>query len=247
MKKHVLYGDVVSGVSPAIKKSESTNGTKSSNSQEGSNTSKKDSGKERRKVGKDDQSQPSLEQRAEQLAEDPYLTEIEAKEADTKDKSKKAEEGEGGGDGQKDSKTPEQELNILASRSDKVLLSAKTIFPFDLFPDTLTIDANKVNIVQKIFFWSEVATSILLKEIMDVRVESALFFGKLVIDYGPHPLKISTVEVAKMWKSDALKAKEIIEGILVVYRSENINTTELKPEETLDEIKEVGKIEERET
>src|SRR5438034_3327491 len=36
----------------------------------------------------------------------------------------------------------------LAKKSSQVLFRTKTVFPFDLFPDTLTINANKIDIVQ---------------------------------------------------------------------------------------------------
>jgi hypothetical protein len=180
------------------------------------------------------------------------MTEAEMRGMDgsSKEKQKEAEKGKGdeqeSGDSGEEEKTPEQELGIMVSRADKVLLHAKAMFPFDLFGSTITIDANKVNIRLKTFFMTETVTSVMLKEIMDVRVNASLIFGQLVIDYGPHPLKVSTVYISHLHKKDALKAKEIIEGILVLYRGENIDTSKLKPEETMDEIKEVGKVEERE-
>ncbi|HUQ85634.1 MAG TPA: hypothetical protein VM077_04880 [Candidatus Limnocylindrales bacterium] len=201
--------------------------------------------------GKDDKPQAKMESVRERLSEDPFMTQAEMKNMDggSKEKGKKSDEKDSkkkdpdkkAKDEQKKSK---KELDVLVSRSNKILLHAKSIFPFDFFPNTLTIDANKVDIVISTFFYTETVTSVLLKEIMDVRVEISLFMGKLIIDYGPHPLKISTVYVPTLWKKDALKAKEIIEGMLVVYRAENIDTTKLKPEETIEEIKEVGRVEE---
>jgi hypothetical protein len=250
IKKKQLYEDVVVGGTIPVKQSDRQNTrppTSSTSGQEAKgpkatapdkesdpNSSESNAGQESKKSGKDEQSQPSLEARAEKLSEEPFATDMEElMGGDTKQDSAEANDKE---------KNPQEELEILAERSDKILFHAKSIFPFDFFPNTVTIDANKVNIIIKTFFFTETVTSILLKEIMDVRVESTLFLGKLIIDYGPHPLKINTVYVPSMWKKDALRAKEIIEGTLVLYRSENINTTELKPEETLQEVKEVGKI-----
>lgn len=213
-----------------------------------SDSKSKKSGK---KSNKDAQEQDTISKKAEKMAEDPFATESEMRNIDgsSKEKQQKAEESDGQDSSSSDEskeKTPEQELSIMASRADKILLHAKAMFPFDLFGSTITIDANKVNIRIKTFFLTETVTSVMLKEIMDVRVHASLIFGQLMIDYGPHPLKVSTVYISHLRKKEALKAKEIIEGILVLYRGENIDTSKLKPEEAMEEIKEVGKVEERE-
>ncbi len=252
MKKIVVsYEDVVvPGEIPAAKSSDTPRRTDDSrkNTQTSHGSSKKS---KKKKGGKDEQSGESIAKKAEMMAEDPYVTESEMKNTDggSKEKEKKANPGEGGeeSEGQKSQDEAEErqerqkEVDILVSRAEKILLKAKGVFPFDFFPDTLTIDANKVNIITKTFFASETVVSVMFKEIMDVRVETALFLGKLLIDYGPHPLKITTITIPNLRRKDALKAKEIIEGTLVLYRGENIDTTKLKPEETIDEIKQIGK------
>lgn len=203
----------------------------------------KASGEKNKKNGKDEKPHAAMEKRAEKLAEDPYITPAEMKNMDggTKEKEKETEETDSALSPQEQSK---KDLDIIASRAEKILFRAKTVFPFDFFPDTVTIDANKVDICLKSFFATETVTSIMLKEIMDVRVNIALFLATLIIDYGPHPLKIKSVFVSQLLKKDALKAKEIIEGVLVLYRGENIDTSKLKPEEAMEGIKEVGRIEE---
>lgn len=236
-RKSTFFQENLSGPKPLIKNS--------------SGKSSKATGK-KKKVSKDEEAHAKLEKKAEKLAEDPFVTSAEMKNMDggSKEKEEKVDKDDSEDDqqqtAQEENKEIRRDLEILASRADKVLLHAKTIFPFDFFGSTITIDANKVNIRIKTFFFTETVTSILLKEIMDVRVQASLFFGKLIIDYGPHPLKIKSVYIPSLWKKDALKAKEIIEGNLVLYRAENIDTTKLKPEETIDEVMEIGKVEERE-
>ncbi len=213
----------------------------------------KKSGNGTKKGYKEKRSDETLAKRAEMLAEDPYMTPSERSGMDggSKKKQKKADSGKSESDQQNepnetdDSQQAKKELDILVSRADKILFRAKTVFPFDFFPDTVTIDANKVDITLKSFFATEAMTSIMLKEIMDVRVHTALFMAKLIIDYGPHPLKVKKVFVSHLWRADALKAKEIIEGMLLLYRGENIDTTKLKPEETIREVREIGRIEDQ--
>ncbi len=261
-KKKVLYEDVVVGGEPpthpvpttrkvehdekpessktAETIDESEDFSETTDKSEKSNDSEDSFEDEEKSGGKDERTQSKIGQRAEKLAEDPFMTQAEVKNIDggTKEKESKAEKSkkkvkDKDKERQSEIQETKKELDIIASRSNKILFSAKAIFPLDFFPNTMTIDANKVDIIIKTFFFTETVTSILLKEIMDVRVEATLFLGKLVIDYGPHPLKINTVYVPTLWKSEALKAKEIIEGVLVLYRAENIDTSKLKPFETL--------------
>lgn len=261
-KKKVLYEDVVVGGEPPEQNSppknprterEEESDIPSGSSEQEEETQKSDAEQEEEdeKEGKDEKPQSAMEQRAEKMTEDPFMTQAEVKNMDggSKEKEQKAEKDnkkskDNDKERQSEIKESKKDLDIIASRANQILFSAKAIFPFDFFPNSITIDANKVNIIIRTFFFTETVTSILLKEIMDVRAEITLFLGKLVIDYGPHPLKINTVYVPTLWKSDALRAKEIIEGVLVAYRAENIDTTKLKPEETLEKLTEVGKMEE---
>lgn len=211
---------------------------------------------EDKEFGQDEQDQNPISKRAEKMADDPYMTQSQMRNVDTGSKekqSKSAVEEEGKNDSKKrkgkekdEQEKNQRQLDNLSSRANIILLKAKGVFPFDFFPDTLTIDANKVNIINKTFFASESVVSVMIKEIMDVRVETAIFLGRLLIDYGPHPLKIHTVTISSLRRQDALRAKDILEGMLVIYRGENIDITKLKPEETLQEIEDIGKVDDEE-
>jgi len=52
---------------------------------------------------------------------------------------------------QKESKEIKQ-LNELIDKSQTVLFETKTVFPFDLFPSTITVDQTKINIINSTLF-----------------------------------------------------------------------------------------------
>lgn len=132
----------------------------------------------------------------------------------------------------------------VMQRSDNVLIKLKSVFPFDFFPNTVTIDANKVSIVDKNFFASETITTILLEEITDVVVQSNFFLGQLIITYSHHPLQPITYKIPALKKSEALKAQEIIQGLLVMRISEGIDISKLQPEEITKELARIGRTHE---
>lgn len=142
------------------------------------------------------------------------------------------------------SQEAKQKVEKIEKRSDNVLMRIKAVFPFDLFPNTLIIDANKVTIIDSIFFASESVISILLEEITDVTVDSNFFLAKLNITYSHHPLRPEHYSIPALRKKEALKAKDIIQGLLVLRISEGIDLSKLKPDEIVKQLEGIGKTHE---
>lgn len=137
-----------------------------------------------------------------------------------------------------------QKLEAIAERHDIVLLKAKTLFPFSIFPDTIIIDTTKLTIVRKQMFATEHITTIPLKDIADATVQTALFLATLTVKYMPQsnsPGMLSPVEdhITSLPREDALRAKNIIKGMLVAS-SENIDISQLKPEEIVNIVEKFG-------
>jgi len=135
------------------------------------------------------------------------------------------------------SKSEAQKVYQLARKSTQVLFRAKTVFPFDFFPDILTINANKIDIVNTSFFFSHQTTSIPLPDIANVEIQTSPFFATLRIiniRYPMHPLVLRYLK-----KSDAVKAKNIIDGLLVAI-SQGTDITEIEPKQFLKELEKVG-------
>src|SRR5438105_2372675 len=79
-----------------------------------------------------------------------------------------------------DSKNQEK-LDNLSQELHKVILKIQTARPLDFFPDQVTIDANKVNIVHRQFFSTEQIHSLMIENLMTVTVETGPIFATLNI------------------------------------------------------------------
>ncbi len=145
----------------------------------------------------------------------------------------------------KEEETKKNKLQELASKNDIVLMKAKTLFPFDFFPDTLIIDMTKVNIISKHFWATEQITNINLKDVVDVSAETALFMGNLVVTYVPNiegmmgMIEPTVHRITLMKSKDALRAQRILKGILVARR-EGIEISKCTPEELMHVIERFG-------
>lgn len=138
----------------------------------------------------------------------------------------------------KDKAQNDQKLEKLLDKSSNVLIKLSSIWPFDLFPKDIIVDTNKINIIYREFFFSERQRSILLKNVTDVFVDLDLWFASMkLIDrsYAENVLVIKYLP-----KADAIKARRIIQGLIVAVQNgidlNTINSTEL-----LSKIEELGK------
>lgn len=105
-----------------------------------------------------------------------------------------------------------QAFSQLMRKSQEVLIHMKTVFPFDLFPDTLTVDPIKINYKCNILFSSGYTESIPIANVTDVVVESSVLFSALRISFANYPT--TQILVKPLWKKDAICARDIIAGLV---------------------------------
>lgn len=129
-------------------------------------------------------------------------------------------------------------LKRLIRRSTDVLATATTVFPFDLFPDTVSIDRTKITIVKRSFFWSEHVMSIRIEDVLNVSTTVGPFFGSLTI-----ASRVMSSEdhfsINFFWRQDAIYLKHIIQGY-VIARHNKIKTSHLPKEELISTLAELG-------
>lgn len=130
-------------------------------------------------------------------------------------------------------------LERLSDLSSSLLFSCRTVFPFTLFPDTITVDKIKVSVIQKIFFFSGSVQSILIKDIRFVQLSTSILFGTIKIEmigYVENPPPINFLS-----KKDAVKLHNIITGLLVT-KAENIDLDELSRKNVVKAVKKIGSL-----
>lgn len=109
-----------------------------------------------------------------------------------------------------------EKLSQLLQRAQTALLQIQTVFPFDFFPDTLTIDPNKLTFTRNTFFYSSYTESIPIINITNVDVETSIMFAALRISFISYPTQ--EILIKPLWKDDALKARDIISGLMITKK-----------------------------
>lgn len=118
----------------------------------------------------------------------------------------------------------EQNFGNLVEKSDRVLIKVRAIFPFDFFPNEISVDVNKVNIINN-YFLSQKVHSVMIKDICDVYVYKGLLFASLsIVDWGFDRNRSITINFLSKDKAD--QALKIIQGLMVSAK-QNIDVAKI--------------------
>lgn len=136
----------------------------------------------------------------------------------------------------------EEVLKETVRRTHDVLLSVSTVVPFTLFPDTITIDREKVTIVQRFFFNAATVRSINLEDVLDVSATAGPLFGSIhLISRGVNPEEGFAVKFLK--REDAFRVKRILNGFIVLLGKEDVNLDVIDTQELVDMLERAGRNE----
>lgn len=135
-------------------------------------------------------------------------------------------------------KDDNHELHKVIENSHEILAKADTVFPLTLFPDTVTIDRTKINIVKRNFFKVSQTTSIRIEDILNVMAMTGPFFGTIKITSRVFNNQKPT-EVNFLWRDDASNIKCIAQGYVIALQKE-IDCSNLAKEELIDLLTKLG-------
>jgi len=133
----------------------------------------------------------------------------------------------------------EDKLDLLVEKSRKVVFEVKTFFPFDLFPDEITICLNRVTITYRGFFGKS-EYPIPLENINGARIYRSIFLASLSLEtfgYEKPPV------VDRLRINEARLARRYILG-LVECKKNGVDLSTYPIEKIRDKLKEIGKVRE---
>lgn len=135
-----------------------------------------------------------------------------------------------------DTMRQQEKLNDLVDNTKVTLCHITTVFPFDLFPDDIVIDPLKVIVTKRAFFATEQIYIIPLEDIRYVAIETSPFFSTLRII---HTKSITPLLIKPLFKQHAMKAGNIIQGLLVT-REKQVDLSKIPPKESAPKIEALG-------
>lgn len=131
-----------------------------------------------------------------------------------------------------------EKLERLVRSSQKTLFTVSAVFPFDPFPDQISIEPLQVNISKKSFFFTYHMQTIPLRNVADVFLQTSLLFASIKIidlNYGLE----NSVRVDYLPKGKACRARRIIQGLVIALK-EGIDLSHLPPHELVLKAEQLG-------
>jgi hypothetical protein len=125
----------------------------------------------------------------------------------------------------------------LVKKSNRILISISSIFPFDFFPNTINVEEGRITIIKRNFFYSSQVHSIDIKDISNIFVNVAPLFAQLVIISRTY--ENNEVKIKYLRKKEAVLARRIIEG-LRIFENKKIDTSNYTKEELTAKLEELS-------
>ncbi len=124
----------------------------------------------------------------------------------------------------------QEELSTAIGNAKEVLVRATTVFPFTLFPDTITLDRAKLSVTHREFFKVGEVMSIRIEDVLNVTAHVGPLFGSIKIATRFFDLE-KPYSVNYFWREDALRIKRITQGYIIAMQQEidcsSLSTKEL--------------------
>ncbi len=130
-----------------------------------------------------------------------------------------------------------QVMQDIIQNAPRVLFACRATFPFDFFPDEISIEETRVNIIEREFWSSAEIKAVGIEDITEVAVNTSLFFATLRI--GSRTLVDNLVEINFLHKKDAMRARRIIEGLRVLH-AQKVDMSALELSLLVPKIEEIG-------
>lgn len=127
-----------------------------------------------------------------------------------------------------------QTVSDLVKMSNRCIYSISTQFPWNIFPNTIEIEEDRVTFTFRQLLSSQ-SHSINIKDISNVFIESSLLSATLQVV--SHTYTQNDIKISHLNRKKAEKARRIIEG-LRTFAEHNINTSNYGIDELITKIEE---------
>lgn len=131
-----------------------------------------------------------------------------------------------------------KKLTQLASETSDVIYEVRSVFPFQLFPDKLIIDTNKITIVRKELFFKRIIP-ISYEDLITVMVNRSIIFASIDFDVKRLDRSHNPRGITFLWPAKATIAKKYITGILTAKKA-GVDFSKLTTTQIKKRLKEIG-------
>lgn len=128
-------------------------------------------------------------------------------------------------------------LAKIADKSHEILFKANTVFPFTLFPDTVTLDREKISFATRFFFSVAKINSVPIRDILSVEADIGPFFGSVHTSsrfFITNPKSISW-----LWRKDAITLQRMLQGYIIAHE-QKIDCDDIERDKLIAMLNDLG-------
>lgn len=127
-----------------------------------------------------------------------------------------------------------QAINDLIKKSNRRIISISSLFPWDIFPNTMEVEESRITFIFRQFLSTQ-SHSVDIGDIANVFIQSSLFFATLQIV--SRTFVQNDVTIGHLSRGQAYQVKMVIEG-LRTFAEHNIDTSRYEVGELIAKIEE---------
>lgn len=131
-----------------------------------------------------------------------------------------------------------KQLVGVTMKAHDILFSANTVFPFVLFPDTVTMDREKLTFARRIFFQVAKITSVPIRDILSVEANVGPFFGSVHTASRYFITKPHTINFLR--RKDALRLQRLLQGYIIAHE-QDIDCASIDKDRLIILLEDLGK------
>lgn len=125
----------------------------------------------------------------------------------------------------------------MVEKSNKVLFSISSVFPFNIFPNTINIEEGRITIIYRHLFSSEIH-SVDIKNISNIFLNTSIFLSQLVVISKTY--EENEIKLKYLITREAIYARRIMEGLRILEH-EQVDTSGYTTSELLEKLEELSK------
>lgn len=129
-------------------------------------------------------------------------------------------------------------LQGVVEKAQNVLIKSTAVFPFDLFPDSITIDRQKLTVVHRSFFNVKQTVSVQHSDIKNIQADIGPFFGSLTVTSEHFINNIQTIRFLP--KEEVLSIQQLVQGFIIA-NNEGVEMSDIDDEKLVSLLNQLGR------
>lgn len=131
-----------------------------------------------------------------------------------------------------------EKLQDIVEKAQTILIKSSAVFPFDLFPDTITIDRKKLTVVHRHFFNAKQTACVQHSDIKNIQAVVGPLFGSLTVTSDHFINNIQTIKFLP--KRDVLAIQQLVQGFIIANH-EDIDMSEIENSKLVELLDTLGR------